>query len=344
MNGASRSSCSGPRLLTGTLEHRGTRRPRAEQRCVRRQDVTRPNREVRRVADRHPVLHARRGPRRRRTGRARPRAPAHSTGSTAVRRPPPSRPPRSMSAGARSATVAGRFEAQHGGRHRHVEALGAAAMLDAHPLGDRRVVVEAGRLVAATMAIRPVQSASVCDDAAVRRRADQSQAGPWTTSAAQPGTTGRGTPLRRTTAAPSGWSRPPCPGVTTTASDAGGLGRANDRAEVAGLGDTVGHDDERRRRRARSDRPARSRDDGEQSRSTSPGRTPARRRRGRARRPGPASIDRIFAGCDVVRLDRPAGGDRLGDQRPGPRRRTHLRPNANCGARSGAAVAEPWGS
>ena len=36
--------------------------------------------------------------------------------------------------------VAGGLEAQHGGGHRHVEALGPTARVDAHPLVDRRVV------------------------------------------------------------------------------------------------------------------------------------------------------------------------------------------------------------
>ncbi len=67
---------------------------------------------------------------------------------------------------------------------------------------------------------------------------------------------------------------------------AGRLGRAQDRAEVARVGEPVGDDDERRRRRARPARSCRWAHDGEHRLGRLGRRRSARRRRRRARAPG----------------------------------------------------------
>ena len=217
----------------------------------------------------------------------------------------------------------------------------AAAVFDAHPLVDRRLGLETGRLVAGDDGDATGPVGVGVRDAAVRRGADQ----------AQPGSDDLGQRCRQDGDVEQRSRRGAHhlrvrlvdrPGCDDDGVGAGRLGRADDRAEVPRLADAVGDDDEVRwrgcrRRVVRRATTANSPGDVSRSdtRSATPGASPyigsARRRDARrGRRSAP-------------RRDQPAA-HRLGDQRPALDDERVLLQNANCGARSGAAVVEPGGS
>ena len=208
----------------------------------------------------------------------------------------------------------GGLEAQHGRGHRHVEALGPAVVRRCAPTRRRRRRRRARgprcrrRWRAGPTSRRGVgrrRGATTCRRCAARRRhvgqRRPSTTGTWNSA---PGRGAHDLRVERVDRA-----RREHHGV-----DAGGLGRAQDRAEVAGVGEPVGDDDEPgvgqparpggRVLRTTANRP------GGVSVAAIRSATPVGQRVCRSRRRRPASTP----GATVLGLDRPAGGDRLADE------------------------------
>ena len=199
---------------------------------------------------------------------------------------------------------AGRLEAQHGDGHRHVEALGPPAMLDAHPLVDRRVVGQAVGLAAGDDgdAAGPVDLG--VRHALVRRRADQPQTGRTRVVQRRRRRRGRGTRDPADARTTLGLNGSTVPGVTHDGVDA--------RRPRRSAGSCRGC---RGRRSGRRRRPARRR-----RRTSSAGAGDARRRRSRPRGVSVSLIRSATPGAEAV--DRSGAADRR--RRPG--RRTGPRP------------------
>ena len=279
---------------------------------------TRAHREVRRVAHGHPVpqpgAHHRDRERCQRDGERQPldggdRPPTGAVASLSRRRCPMVR--------SLDDSLAHRWRAAS--KHSTVVAI-ATFRLSARPRCSMRTHSSIGASgsrpadsLPATMAIRPVQSASVCADPAVRGGADESQPGRADGvergrhhSDVEQRAGGRPHHLRA--------HRIDRAGRDDHGPGAGGLGRAHDRAEVAGVGDAVGHHDEvGGDQQGVVDR--RQGDDGEQPRRGLEVGHPL----GDTRRQSEHRVDtgdRRHVGGRVETLDRPAGGHDLVDQRP----------------------------
>ena len=234
-------------------------------------------------------------------------------------------------------TLAGCLEAQHGRGHGHVEALGASVVPDRHPLVDAGVVGQPACLVADDERDPSGQIGLGVRGPSVRRRAD----GP------HPGRLHGGKrrvehrhPEQRTgrRAYDLGVERIDRTGGEHHPIDTSGLGRPQDRAEVARVGDPVGDEHEAGRRQVEGGRrDAHHGEDGLRRLGRGDTLDHARRQHER-RRAGDrvASRPRRTRPRSPSRRRRPRG--RVGC----PRRRTRLRRNANCGARAGAAAVGPW--
>ena len=235
---------------------------------------------------------------------------------------------------------AGGLEAQDRGRHGDVERLGAAAVVDAHPVVDRRVGGEAVGLAAeddgdaaAPVGGRVRRAAGAttsrsCGSPAARTSATVGRTtGTWNSAPADARTT-------------FGFVQSTVPGVTTSASTPAA---SAERRIVPRLPGSAS-------RSATTTNAARSRT----SVATAGSRTTANRPGAvsvaliRSATPGasrvhrPGAVDRADAGRDELRPRRPSRRRPPRRRARRPRRRTHPRRNANCGARGGAAVAGSW--